>query len=162
MQRVRALFHEGRSCQTTIAKLASPRQPRDVPRASSAAACRPRAVLKIPARAFRSLSCFSISVALAGKIAGTAKNKPPTAGPCRFAMRPAATVITPPKKNLIAYSYHFVLESAEKLARIIVLIYFRNMNHDPNEKANQTRRPDIVLTDARKLNFFITVLQKQA
>jgi hypothetical protein len=44
---------------------------------------------------------FSIRVALAGKIAGKARNKPPTTGPKRKAISPAMTVIAPPSANLI-------------------------------------------------------------
>src|SRR5215472_12273965 len=51
------------------------------PRASRAAASRPRVVFAIPALLFFSSSCFSRRVALAGKSAGKARNKPPNTGP---------------------------------------------------------------------------------
>jgi hypothetical protein len=47
----------------------------------SAAALRPRALSIIPIRLFSPASCFSTSVALAGKIAGNARKKPPRTGP---------------------------------------------------------------------------------
>jgi hypothetical protein len=47
-------------------------------------------------------------VALAGKIAGKARNRPPTTGPKRAAIRPATTVIAPPSANLARYSYQRV------------------------------------------------------
>src|SRR5205807_2537498 len=59
-------------------------------------------------------SCFSISVALAGKMAGNARNNPPTAGPNSFAISPATAVTVPPNTNRMAYSYHFVLPSADR------------------------------------------------
>jgi hypothetical protein len=89
---------------TTIAKHMSPTLPSAAPYASSPAACLPRLVLSIPAFCFFCRSCFSMSVALAGKIAGNARRKPPTTEPCCLATSPARTV-APPKRNRRAYSY---------------------------------------------------------
>ena len=52
-----------------------------LPAASSAAASLPRSRPSSPFFSFRSRSCFSISVALAQKIAGRARNNPPVTGP---------------------------------------------------------------------------------
>ena len=94
------------NCHTMTAKAVSPTAPRAAPAASSAAASRPRTMPRKPADFFFCVSCFSTSVALAGKIAGKARKRPPTTGPLRCAIRPAAAVISPPKTNLMAYSCH--------------------------------------------------------
>jgi len=94
--------------QTMRPKAASPKLPSAAPAASSAAASLPRRAPGRPASSLRSRTCFSINVALAGKIAGKARNRPPTTGPKRAAMRPATTVIAPPSTNLTRYSYQRV------------------------------------------------------
>src|SRR5215469_8555141 len=58
-----------------------PHPPNTAPAASSAAALRPRALSWIPAFSFLSVSCRPINVALAGKIAGKDRSRPPTTGP---------------------------------------------------------------------------------
>src|ERR1051326_6334093 len=58
------------------AKKASPMHPRAAPYASSAAACRPRAVFKIPFFFFFSLSSYPRKGARAKKTAGTERNTP--------------------------------------------------------------------------------------
>ena len=94
--------------QMTRPKATRPRLPSAAPAASSAAASLPRRFPVRPALSFRSLTCFSIKVALAGKIAGKARNSPPTIGPKRAAMSPAITVIAPPSRNRRRYSYQRV------------------------------------------------------
>jgi len=69
------------SFQAAEAKTASATLPIAAPRASKAAASRPRPLVAMPARCFFSFSCFSTNVALAGKIAGKARKAPPTLGP---------------------------------------------------------------------------------
>ena len=70
-----APFDMGRSFHAISAKPTSPMLPMTAPRASRAAASRPRAVFAMPALFFLSRSCFSSRVALAGKSAGKARNK---------------------------------------------------------------------------------------
>ena len=78
---------------------------------------------------FLFVSCFSTSVALAGKIAGNARNRPPNTGPYRLAMGPVITVIAPPRKNLTAYSYR--LRSLER----------RNVEFDFHPVLYQNQKP---------------------
>jgi hypothetical protein len=83
------------------------------PAASRLAACRPRFAPSSLYFSSSCFSCFSITVVLAGKIAGNARNGPPIAGPNSLAMTPAMAVINPPKTNRIAYSCHFVFSNTE-------------------------------------------------
>src|SRR5438445_784264 len=83
---------------TRAAKAISPMLPMADPDASTLAAFRPRMVPFKPCCCFFSISCFSINVALAGKIAGKARNSPPTPGPHILATIAAATVIMPPAR----------------------------------------------------------------
>ena len=69
----------GKSMAAKIAKTIKPIPPIVVPSASRATASLPRLPGRNPARTFFSFSCFSIRVAPAGKIAGNARNKPPSA-----------------------------------------------------------------------------------
>ena len=64
------------SSQITKANAASPSFRVSAPAASSAAASLPRRTPDRPRLLLAFRTCFSISVALAGKIAGKAKNKP--------------------------------------------------------------------------------------
>jgi hypothetical protein len=73
-----------------------------------------------PLFSFRSRSCFSISVALAKKIAGTARNNPPTTGPQTFPATPAATVARPPRKKRKMSSDQRLSLTAENLKRTII------------------------------------------
>jgi hypothetical protein len=98
----------GSARQTTQAKAPRPMLPIAEPVASKLTDSAAR-------RLFFCLSCFSISVALAGKIAGNAKNRPPMTGPSAFAIIPAIAVTKPPNRNRTAYSYHLVSEKAERL-----------------------------------------------
>lgn len=107
----------GSSFQTTSPNAASAIVPIAAPRASRAAAKRPRIVCGIPARRFFSRSCFSISVAPQGKIAGKAKNSPPTTGPKYLATSPVTTVIAPPNKNRVRYSCHWVCLREARFSR---------------------------------------------
>src|SRR5215467_14822317 len=110
----------GINFQTTPAKHIRPSDPIAAPYASRAAAWRPRIVLLIPAFCFFALSCFSTSVALAGNMAGKARNSPPITGPKCCARKPARAVTAPPNRNLTVYSYHLVLPSAEKLTETLI------------------------------------------
>src|SRR6185437_3238103 len=67
--------------QAISAKAASPKVPRAAPAASTAATFLAALLPATPARSFFSLACFSMREALAGKIAGKARNSPPTVGP---------------------------------------------------------------------------------
>jgi PAS domain S-box-containing protein len=58
-----------------------------------------------PASRLRLISCFSIRVALAQKIAGRARNRPPTDPPARLLIQAVKTVAAPPSTNRIRYSY---------------------------------------------------------
>ena len=69
---------EPSNCQTTVANPARPMQPSAAPAASSAATSRPGMTPCRPARFFFWVSCFSTSVALAGKIAGKARKRRPS------------------------------------------------------------------------------------
>jgi len=110
-----------RNCHTIIAKTANPTLPIVAPRASRHAAFRPRIAPSMPARCFFSFSWFSTSVALAGKIAGNAKNNPPIPGPNVFAIIPVVTVMRPPKMKRTIYSCHFVcLKAAKQTFTLIV------------------------------------------
>jgi len=115
----------GKNCQTNRAKANSPMLPIAEPAASMLAASRPRSVPCSPFFSFFCFSCFSISVALAGKIAGNAKNSPPMLGPNLLAMMPATAVISPPKRNRTAYSYHFVCPRTERSTLICIAISAR-------------------------------------
>jgi hypothetical protein len=62
----------------------------------------PREVPSKPASCFFCLSCFSINVAPAGKMAGNARKRPAIPGPYRLARRPVRTVMMPPHTNRVA------------------------------------------------------------
>ncbi len=64
----------------TNANAKSPMLPIAVPAASTETSCLARPWPFSPARSFFSFSCLSINVALAGKMAGNARKRPPTAG----------------------------------------------------------------------------------
>jgi hypothetical protein len=110
-----------RNRHTTMAKQMSPMLPIVAPRASSATAHLARSTPSMAADRFLSFTCFSTSVAVAGKIAGNARKRPPTTGPNDFAIMPVATVASPPKRNRRTISYHFVCRSAERLSRAAML-----------------------------------------
>ena len=67
--------------QKTAANESMPSAPSAAPTASRAAACCPRRSPAKPASRFFRISCFSISVALAQKMAGSARKSPPTDAP---------------------------------------------------------------------------------
>jgi hypothetical protein len=75
-----AALHSTRN-QNTPAKASIPSAPSAAPAASSAAASSPRRSPARPASRLRRISCFSMSVALAQKIAGKARKRPPTDAP---------------------------------------------------------------------------------
>jgi hypothetical protein len=128
----------GKTFHTTTAKLIKPVQPIAVPAASTPAAALARFVPSSPAHRFLRFSCFSMSVALAGKIAGTAKNNPPIFGPNSSAITAAIPVINPPKKKRTAYSYHFVRFNAEGSACIFMSDHRNQRNHVPREIPSHT------------------------
>ena len=68
------------NCETTNAKTNNPMLPIDEPAASILAALLPRASPLSPRDSFFFFSCFSISVALAGKIAGKRQEQPANTG----------------------------------------------------------------------------------
>jgi hypothetical protein len=120
------------SCRTTVANPARPMQPSAAPAASSAAASRPRTMPHTPARFFFCFSRFSISVALAGKIAGKARKSPPILAHKRWAIEPAVAVISPSNKNRVAYSCHLVVRSPARSIRIIICrLLFRGQKRRP-------------------------------
>ena len=84
------------------AKTKSPTLPMAAPAASTPTALLARTDPCRPLRSFLCRSCFSIKVALAGKIAGNARKRPPTLGPYFFAMIPVAAVASPPQQKRIA------------------------------------------------------------
>jgi hypothetical protein len=89
---------------TTNAKARSPILPIAAPAASMLAASLPRVAPSNPSFSFFSFSYFSIRVALAGKIAGKARNSPPIAGPNLFAIIPATAVLRGHLKSGHAWS----------------------------------------------------------
>jgi hypothetical protein len=109
------------NCHTTSANANSPTLPMAEPAASTLAASLPRSVPCNPSFSFFCTSCFSISVAPAGKMAGKAKKSPPRVEPNFFAMMPAAAVINPPRRNRTAYSCHFVCLKLEGSTWICIL-----------------------------------------
>src|SRR5579859_329227 len=104
----------GSHFQTSKAKASRPTVPMAVPAASTPAASLPRLAPCNPLRCFFRFSFFSSKVAAAGKIAGKARNNPPTCGPSFLAMIPVIAVIRPPKRNRIAYSQDFVRRTAAR------------------------------------------------
>lgn len=105
---------------TTAPKTIKPKLPIAAPAASTLTASAARLVPLNPLRSLASFSCFSIKVALAGKIAGNAKKRPPITGPNSFAITPAPAVISPPNRNRTAYSYHLVSLREERLIWIFI------------------------------------------
>ncbi len=129
-----------RNFHTNRANAASAILPIVAPRASKATAFLARLTPFMPARCFFSFSCFSIRVALAGKIAGNARNSPPTTGPYAFATMPVATVARPPKTIRRKTSYHFVCFNAESWN--LTTIYLRKNSQIPKAVASHVdRRP---------------------
>jgi hypothetical protein len=146
--RIAAALWNGSSFQTSRPKVARARAPIAAPRASSAAASRPRIVRGIPAQRFRSRSCFSIRVALEEKMAGKARNNPPTTGPKCVAISPVATVMRPPSRKRVKYSCHWVCLSEARSIRIL-MVYFRNAHQSPKAQTPHTRSIEKVAGAAR-------------
>jgi hypothetical protein len=122
----------GASSQMAPPKARSPKLPRAAPAASSAAASLPRRAPRSPTFSLRSRSCFSMSVALALKIAGNARNKPPVSGPNTFAIAPVATVAKPPSTKRMRYSCHRVSRSAEGCIRMFMARYPSSSHFPPS------------------------------
>jgi hypothetical protein len=156
-----ALCQIGSNFQATIAKPMSPRLPMPAPRASRAAAFLPRDVAAMPAARFFSVSCFSTSVELAGKIAGKARNKPPNTGPYRFARIPAMTVIVPPKRNRTAYSYHLVSFRAE-MSKEIFINYRKITDQIPIAQIIHAASIQVAAAPACNLNFIMSSIVSHA
>src|SRR5579871_6113465 len=97
--KVAASDQRGKAHQPRAANATKPALPIVAPAASAPAASAARFSPPRPASLFRSRSRLSISVTLAGKIAGKARNRPPAAGPQRLPIAPAQAVITPPSTN---------------------------------------------------------------
>src|SRR5205085_10237461 len=93
------------SAHTRAPNTIRPMLPATAPAASSPAASSP--------------SCFFTSVRLAGRMAGKARNRPPTAGPYVVPRTPARAVTRPPKAKRTAYSRHDVLRRHEGSALIV-------------------------------------------
>ena len=146
---------------TTSAKLASPVQPTAAPRASSAAAFRPRSLPSIPCFPFFCSCFFANSVALAGKIAGNASKSPPTDGPKCCAANPAAAVTNPPKRNRVATSFHFIRDNASN-CHCIRIGYLRNTNHVPKATAPQTASAPLLTLMTLHLPFLRQITQQFA
>lgn len=108
--------------QITSAKAASLRQPSDAPAASMLDAVRPRLVPSYTMRCFCCCSCFSIRLALAEKMAGNARKRPPISGPKRRARMPAVTMQTPPNMKRIANQWNLIPLSAASFADTIMSI----------------------------------------
>lgn len=107
--------------QITAPKAAKPILPQAAPAASSAAAPFASFSPRKPFLALRPRSCFSINVALAAKMAGKARHKPPITGPKWSATRPATTAVNPPKVNRTTYSYGLACFNIAKLSRTTII-----------------------------------------
>ncbi len=112
--------------QTTTANAARPTLPMAAPAASTPAAVRPLILPCSPARSFSCRSCFSSRVAVAGKMAGNAKNSPPIPGPQRFAIMPVRAVTIPPNRKRTAYSYHL-----ERPSAAVSILIFTTLTQQP-------------------------------
>ncbi len=110
----------GASCHTTAANAMSPTLPMAAPAASTPATWWANRFFPDFSRAFFS-SVFSSRVAAAGKIAGAARNRPPTPGPKCLAMIPARAVTAPPKMKRTIYSCHSVHLRAATLISIFTI-----------------------------------------
>jgi hypothetical protein len=104
----------GNTSQATRAKAARPPPPRAAPAASCATASRARPRGSTPLRRAASLSCFSSKVALAGKITGKARKSPATTGPKCRAIRPVATLTSPPSTKRTRSSWPCVFLAAAR------------------------------------------------
>src|SRR6267143_1001995 len=133
----------GISRRMATANAMRPILPIAAPAASRPAASLPRIVLSRRVAVFFCFSCFSTRVALAGKIAGNARNKPSTPGPHLLAINPAATVMAPPNANLRAYSYHLVFRELRDPA-LFSLAYLKAAYQSPKAAAIHMRIDDAV------------------
>src|SRR6266853_6898090 len=140
----------GISRHTETASAMRPILPIAAPAASRPAASLPRIVPSKPCCCFFCFSCFSTKVALDGKIAGNARNKPPTPGPHLLAINPAATVMAPPKANLRAYSYHLVFPRAER-SRLIFIAHLKAAYQSPKAAAIHMRIDEAVTARVGRL-----------
>ncbi len=137
---------------TVSANANSPRLPKAAPAASTPAAFRPRTVPCSPACSFFSLSCFSINVAPAGKMAGNARKIPPTTGPYFRAISPAPAVINPPATKRVTTSYHRVSCRPDRSISIRMApgrrAYFSQTFHNTNATTPQIVSDDIATHEA--------------
>jgi hypothetical protein len=111
----------------TKANAMRPMQPSEAPCESRLAAMRPRLRPSEPILALRFFSWLSMRVALAGKIAGNARKRPPTPGPNLLAIRPATTVAKPPNKNRTTYSCGLVSFREDKFTSILFMLVSRKV-----------------------------------
>jgi hypothetical protein len=95
---------------------------------------------------FFSFTCFSTRVAVAGNIAGNARNKPPITGPYDFAIIPVATVAKPPNRKRKTISYHLVRQSADNLN--LITIYLSTRNQIPKLVTSQTAMREVEINRA--------------
>src|ERR1700739_4072539 len=102
-----------------------------------------------------------MSVALAGKIAGNARNNPPKTGPKYFARRPAITVTAPPNANRAASSCHFVRAIFDG-AMWTRIRHLKKPSQSPRETANQRAMAATVVARVGVRRFIISQLQAVA
>jgi hypothetical protein len=132
---------------TTIAKHMSPTLPSAAPYASSPAACLPRLVLSIPAFCFFCRSCFSMSVALAGKIAGNADQPRENGGTAKEKSQGVFISGLPESRELDGHPHQG---------------YFSNSSQTPDESANQSRKVAMLAGAACQRPRIMRLLQTQA
>lgn len=141
-------FHLVTDAAMSRPKANRPMLPIAVPAASIATTARARLAPPRPARCFFSFSCLSIRVALAGKIAGKARNRPPTAGPYFLPMIPVAAVMSPPTMNRVRSSYQRVCLRGEGSRMIRTLFYLNKAYQRPNAMAPQIGNRQMVTVSA--------------
>lgn len=152
----------GRSCHTIAANAIIPTHPIAAPAASTPATFLALIEPCNPTRSFFSFSSFSSNVALAGKIAGKAMNRPPTPGPYFCEMRPARTQMIPPNINRRANWCHFVRRRAEKSTLMFKNIYLSSKNQRPRETTNQSGIRLTVTARLDKCRFSISQVAQEA
>ena len=121
--------------QTAMANTISPMLPSDDPTASMPAAVRPRSEPLAPIRFIFSFSRLSISVAVAGNMAGKARNRPPITGPNCFATMPANAVTAPPKTKRTRYWYQCDWVSPE-----VSILIFTGQTPAPHSTVRKHKR----------------------
>ena len=133
-----------------MANAKRPALPNVAPAASRAAACRPRRLPCKPLSRFRRRSCASMRVALARKIAGNARKRPPRDGPPKSATRTCQTSRQSPehKANEILVPAAFLQRrelEVDHFPRHLI-----NTCSRPSAAANQTNSPAVEAANALK------------